>query len=475
MKLCEAEEWHGEWWVPEEPEYKQLGTLNYDGAGRLELSVAGSFIARRQQREHPGVYIETSREETFDTVYGNINGERFTLFGASYFSERGSGGQKREVYDIEKAVKGGQIESAEARVFDQMWVSFENLHLMAGTQQTYGIDGVLTHLGESSSVKVQSSTQIACQKFRILQFYNPSKPLTRGTSCAESSALEYTIELLDEGKFSVSQAIRDIKRLQELIILATQSRAGVIQVNLREARDMKPHESIDQESPGLSLLYRCPQIGDTNVTPIKTALINCNELEFHELVAKWLQEYDNFSNTIKLLTALFSDEPGHLQQRVITVVTAAEALSSRLANAPTPFAEDEFNELREKLLHAVDSKYRPWVKRTLRNRPDLRERLIALIENLHQSVVQALLPDSRTWARKAVNARNDLAHEGKARNLDAIELYAIVRYTTVLVSLLIANRLDVPRAVQRRFAETQRNSDWDAYFTEAHRPSASES
>lgn len=474
MKLCEAGEWLGKWWVPEDPEFQLPGILKYDGAGHLELVVAGSFTVRRQELEHPNV-IYTGGEEPFDTIWGTCCGHKFTLCAASLSGHRSELKPSEERFAPEKAIRGTHINDPNSKVFHTVRASFENLHLLAANSKISGIDKQPDHLWDRTTVDLHCSAQSGPKLVNFLVSNHLSKTQTLAGSLTRKRTLVYEIELCDDRGLTLTEAIRQLQYLREVVCFATQSRAGVIQVELDAAAENEVIKSEGQKIEEVGLLYRCPHIGRPEEPAGRKGLFDCSDVDFEQLISNWFQHYNEFSNSMKLLTSLISDRGGYIEQRVITAVTAAEALSYGRTKIPKPFAKDEFDELRKTLLQAVKPKYRSWVKRRLRNQPDLKDRLVALIQPLDKSVVTALLPDPHVWARKAVKTRNELAHVGKAREFDAIELYVIARYTTVLVSLVIADRLGVPVAVQKEFSEGQRNPEWDTYFTEARQPSASES
>lgn len=474
MKLCEAGEWLGKWWVPEDPEFQLPGILKYDGAGHLELVVAGSFTVRRQELEHPNLICD-GEEEPFDTIWGTCGGDNFTLCAASFSGSHSKLEPSEERFALAIALKGAHIKDVNSKVFHKVRASFENLHLLAGTPKTSGIDKQPDLLLDRTTVDSHCSAQSGPMRVNFLVSNHLGKTQSLAGSLTRKRTLVYEIELCDDRGLTLTKAISQLQHLREVACVATQSRAGVIHVQLDAAAETEIGEWEGLKIEGVGLLYRCPHIGRPEEAAVKKGLFDCSDVDFQKLISNWFQHYTELANSIKLLTSLISDRGGYVEQRVITAVTAAEALSYGQTKVPKPFTKDEFDELRKTLLQAVEPKYRSWVKRTLRNQPDLKDRLLALIETLDTSVVTALLPNPRVWARKAVKARNELAHVGKAREFGAIELYVIARYTTALVSLVIADWLGVPVAVQRKFSEGQRNHDWDTYFTEVRPPAASES
>jgi hypothetical protein len=128
--------------------------------------------------------------------------------------------------------------------------------------------------------------------------------------------------------------------------------------------------------------------------------------------------------------------------RVVTAVTAAEALQGRLVKQgrlPQVFALDdcEHKRLRQAALEGLEEADAQWLReRFPSNRGSLAKRLESLATNETGSSLGGLIPAPLEWAKQAVQRRNDIAH-GDSRFLsqDLGLLYAVETVTRAVVTL----------------------------------------
>lgn len=167
------------------------------------------------------------------------------------------------------------------------------------------------------------------------------------------------------------------------------------------------------------------------------------DLPFEELMPRWLEVHDRFAAARAMILGLRYVTGGYVETRVVTAVAAAEAMHRALNLGPR-IPEDEFNELRGLLMMAVPKERKPWLSDILgRNEPTLKQRLLSLVAR-PGSIMHELVPDPETWAQRAGQARNTLAHEGAAGAHTFEDLYAIIEVTAAVVVINMLFELGVP-------------------------------
>jgi hypothetical protein len=125
----------------------------------------------------------------------------------------------------------------------------------------------------------------------------------------------------------------------------------------------------------------------------------------------------------------------------MTAVGAAEVFHRKLCKDP-PIPEEEFAEMKARILERVPAARQQWVDSRLWNEPSLRERLVDLATAPEPEVMNQLVPNPKAWARATALARNGIAHRGRTKS---DEMYAVVKVTTVVVIVNLLHQLEIPK------------------------------
>lgn len=142
--------------------------------------------------------------------------------------------------------------------------------------------------------------------------------------------------------------------------------------------------------------------------------------------------------------------PRYIENNLLMAVGAAEVLHRGLRIDEKPFEPEMFGAMRDAMLEQAPEEHRGTLKRLIRNDPTLRDRLLALAARPDQEAIALLMPDVTHWARRATQARNDLAHQGKTPSHSFDELIAVVKVTTAVVILNVLHELGLPPEQQRK-------------------------
>jgi len=122
-------------------------------------------------------------------------------------------------------------------------------------------------------------------------------------------------------------------------------------------------------------------------------------------------------------------------------VGAAEVFHRTLEKKP-PVPAEEFAAMKKQIRDCVPAGRRQWVDSRLWNEPSLKERLIDLATTPDSEIMNRLVPNPKAWAKATAQARNGIAHRGKA---DLDEMYAVVTVTTAVVLMNLLLQLEIPK------------------------------
>jgi hypothetical protein len=130
--------------------------------------------------------------------------------------------------------------------------------------------------------------------------------------------------------------------------------------------------------------------------------------------------------------------------------TVAESLHGSWFADSTDKPKSEFEELRSKLLSALDvDDDKAWVKAHLSNHFTFKARLRCLAAMPDSDAVAIVVPDVEAWVRSLGNARNGIAHDGTGRQS---QLFHLEWATTGLLTLAFMARLGLSPEIQKRTA-----------------------
>lgn len=191
------------------------------------------------------------------------------------------------------------------------------------------------------------------------------------------------------------------------------------------------------------VLYSPAAVGERDATAIEhhKMFFTCDDIAFPEIVPRWCEVRDRLKATMDLILALRYSPAQFVESRILMAVGAAEALHRALGIEARPMPEAEFRKMREVMLELAPDDQRERLKGAIRNDVTLRDRLYDLADRPDAQAVAELVPDLDRWAKRAVKARNDLAHKGNTPNHSMEELVAVVEVTTGVVILNLLHEI----------------------------------
>lgn len=252
----------------------------------------------------------------------------------------------------------------------------------------------------------------------------------------------------------------EVKGIQDLLSLATHTPCAVIwqvlilaQENLTgTAEQHMPKRRVDCYNR--HIVKASP---DAKPAPTHELLFSLGEVDFGLLLPRWFEIKGKFAATVNMIRGTWYMPDGYLESELVVAVAAAESMH-RALGLPPPIAEAEFSDIRKTLLDTVSRERKAWLSGLLaRNEPTLKERLVELAHRPDSEAMGALVPDPETWAKKAREARNGIAHTGHASTLSLDELHAVARVTSAVVLLNLLHEIGLsPEVLRKGVADNNR-------------------
>lgn len=466
LNLDEAGEWAGLWWLPDDPAAQVPGVLRYDAGGGLSLSLIGAFENRITSNPSPGVTAYHEGTRTWDVIYGAAEQREITLLSCvPTWSTRTMGARvespDRQVVTATIAIIGVHVDGEADAAFSAAEVSVEDLGLWAASsvfESTHGFtDGKIDGTGRISVKPVEGQsvvvdgTEFQLKHTHTLPFFDQRKGGTIGRMRDTTS-----VRVAPAEPFALSAALKAANLVQDLIALAVHRAAGVVWLRLEVAEiESVPANGRRVRRRHADVLYSPSALGkhDARAVDHHRVFFTCDSLPFEQVVPRWCEAHGRLEAATNMILGLRYAPARFIENNLLTAVGAAEVLHRGLRIDEKPFPAEAFTAMRDAMLGQVPEEYRDRFKGVIRNDPTLRDRLHALGERPDQEAIAILMPDVAQWAKRAAQARNDLAHKGRTPNHSFEELIAVVEVTTAVVILNVLHELGLPPERQREIVQ----------------------
>lgn len=410
----------GSWWRPGNAEEAVVGFLKQTSRGRITLTLAGGL-------GDDDWHGETMPE--WDILHGNTAAGKLTLLSCRTVSERRRGEKLRKQEIIAQwALLGIHLEHVGQEIFDELEIEIENLHQLCQTSNKPYEPGPRPRTMNSFSHK-----HYLIRLNRKVRGSNWHKQ-RRGYFQTKTQSTSVTVKTSE--KVAISDLLETLRPLQDLVTFAAQEPCGIISLNASACTAGRRHD--------IQILFH----GIAKVKPKEKASVNFlfgfADLSFARLGRKWMQLFDEYSIPFNMTLGLMYWKSGPLETRIVTAVTAAEALHRKMRPIRGLTSSDHAKILAA--LNDLDPTLRRWAKdRVGRNDPSLKERLIDLVKQNDPVATAEILPDVERWATLAKKHRNDVAHGLRLTNDDQVEeALAVIVATSAIVALTMLSQLKVP-------------------------------
>ncbi|WP_412874990.1 HEPN domain-containing protein [Curtobacterium flaccumfaciens] len=472
MLLSDKQEWVGTWWQPDDPAQKVSGVLTFDPERGAELRLIGGWEYNVVAPNSDGSITLSGQMRDWPVVLGAVSdGQRVTLLDVQLKTARTTYSHLKDsdgpdVLNLQPAtvLVGCHLHGEDDAVFVAGAVTAENLTTWSartgiGGSHRFGRDDT-ERTGEVTirrlpAVTAETSTVTVKLHHLSRQPFTISSRAERVSRVREHASVEFIPTALQPLGYFTDLAASVV----DLLSLSAMRACGLIQfrVYLPATPERYPAGSpYAQIRPQVDVFQRMVVTAEPEepAEAFEDFVLTVNDEPFETLMPRWLDVREQFSAARGMILGLQYVPGGYLENRVITAVSAAEAMHRALQPEP-PIPKAEFADLRAKIL-ALSPLRKQWLSERFSNHanvPNLRERLVKLAERVGPAG-PLLVGDIGEWARTATRARNTIAHVGTAPHA-LTELRAVADATVGIVVLNLLHELGV--ADDRLTGAVQRN------------------
>lgn len=442
MKNNELIETPGYFWLPDSPDEKIPGLLRISKFGETSVDLVGIFgdyeseINKIMNLKHQGIH----------RVCGIVRkGGSVTLTQCNYLSVSTTlgGGLDEVIISAQTAYVGANFKQSEITFKEyDFWVEGLSEWLaMSGITTTTDIttasgtieyhqpepithnlpDGITMIFDFASSgpppLSIYPSTEV-----RVAQ--TPYISL----SSTESKTLDYFNSLAIKLNRFLSLVVDQEVQIQTIKVTAEQKVDGGNETHkflVRVYRRFSPSNDREAKIDRHMILFSYPTINN-----------------FDEMINKWLENYENdtFANAIDLYFASKSNVPLRSQTRFLYLCQSIEILHRRMFPNEMIIPEQEFNDLKRKIMTSLPTNCPEFVQRKIEsaNQLSLRDRVKRMM-NLFEDWFRGD-EDGEEFAKRVSNTRNYLTHYHGRRNsraADEQELWNLYNKLEILTTLYV--------------------------------------
>ncbi|MGC4805728.1 HEPN domain-containing protein [Micromonospora sp. DT233] len=460
-RLDLAWEWSGYWWLPTEPERKVPGTLRYEPAEGLQLSLIGGFEERVLQTLGDGVVSVMEGRRSWSVICGVAETREITLLDCIPTSSRSYGfgfdGPDKQTIHATIALAGTHLEDIDQEVFAVSLVSVENLNTWAGSSvftSTLGLKDERADGRGSISVEPVDGPSVVMDDMAVRLSHVHTLPhfdQRRGRSIGRMTD-SVLVRFESTKSFSLNAALDHAKAIQDLVSLATHRASAILLLQLRmpaKRRDSPPGYPARARDIEVYFHGAVRGDGDAKAAGHYATLFTCADIPFEDIMPRWWQVRQSLLAASNMILGLRYAPARYVHGNLLAAVGAAEVLHRGLKISQPYMLKADFDALRARLLEQTPEEHHAWVRSKIRNDPTLKERLKALVALPDREAMKRLVPDVEQWAKVATRARNDLAHTGQTeQTMD--ELAAVVNVTSAVVVMNLLQALGIPGERQRK-------------------------
>lgn len=477
--LHDPAEWTGHWWLPADPETVVAGVLRFEPNHGLTLSLVGGFEDRILRQIGPNSFAVLDGSQVWPVIHGVAANKEITLLEciATHSQSYNMGPTAQQSVAPLTALIGVHLNNSEEAKFAAVEASVENLTRWSADSVFSGSLGLAdderpdgTGTIKATPVDTLSTTfgdlTAYLEHRHTLPFFDRRRDGTVGRMVDTAVFRLKTLEPADFSRF-----FDEVKGIQDLLSLATHMPCAVIwqvlilaQENLTgKAEQHMPKRRVDCYNR--HIVKASP---DARPTATHELLFSLGEVDFGLLLPRWFEIKDKFAATVNMVLGIWYMPDGYLESELVVAVAAAESMH-RALGLPPPIADAEFSDIKKTLLDTVSRERKAWLSGLLaRNEPTLKERLVELARRPDTEAMRALVPDPETWAKKASEARNGIAHTGRASNLSLDELDAVARVTSAVVLLNLLHEIGLSPEVLRKGVASNNRLRHAAKLARAH-------
>jgi hypothetical protein len=360
----------GYFWLPSDPERKVQGTLRVVDGGNIELEILGIFD------KNPASY----KEMELPLILGHFGGnDVVTLYDCFYRKKSFPLGQiSKSILVVNRALLGKHYEEDEDVIFDTFRFSVEGLDEwlnISGINVERDWDSKTASITYTPPVEDCLTLKNGMHLKFIFMWTPPGFPTIKEASITQKAF----IELRSDDPRPLADFISVAYEITSLLCFAIDEIVSIRDVTAttrRFQREIGEHKAVPIP---IKVLYPSQPFSKTEPEANRgSMLFRFAEIRenAHEIFNKWLDAYQVFGTSLNLYFASKTGAHRFIDGTFLSLAHCMETFHRRTSDE-TLMTENEYNELRSRLLEKCPAERQEWLRGILvyGNEINLRKRL----------------------------------------------------------------------------------------------------
>ena len=421
----------GEWWLPQAPEVRIPGALNFTTRDGARLSLSGKLT---QSRGH----------HVADFILGaTLDGDQITLYGCQRIEsqELPFTGLSASEYHAAFVFVGVHLESKDTLLLNAAHIHY--VHLNEWLHMT----------GFDHTLKVPFDFSVNYKRPEsVTAHVTPDLSVSIAFTYSEGGSL-YAIHAEQDSYLSIRGPAsgyeyyeKYVELLQNLLCLACSSPVYPRTIRLSPALPPSAENAGGQPVRLIDLSYQIsPAPTEVKEILFHDMLFTYDDLkdDFEKYIRNWITKYELLRPVFDLYFGSINNPFAYTTHKFLNIVQGLESYHRRSFDSQA-LPEEEFERRKQDIIQAFP-KYRKWLEWKLRfaNEPSLEQRLVELGDKYKPSIVPMVGAYDRFFKRVAAT-RNYLTHfdeESRSEAASGGELRGMVQTLTVFLETFLLTEL----------------------------------
>lgn len=444
--LFDSFEKKGVWWLPDYPDNKFPGILNYD-AGNIKLELFGSLRPPERQAYNDSSLFTPS------LIMGLCDSQYYSLYRTVEKSRSlpVPGSQPRSTFNARFLFKGLGFEAPEDLTFLSASINFSDL------ENWLHQEAIFTKTFKRRSKRVEQKEYRHPKPFRVsiptLNATIRSETVLTGQSSLYTNRWEHHAFLRIEPKeaqsfdwfFKVQSDLRNLITFFAGRPSFTRSFTVYSEPEEIAGRTIKPDaqvyfgqaaDRLDEDNYFWDMLILYPHIQD----------------RIHRILKAWFRNAERLRTVFDLFFGTFYNKNLYLRFQFLSLMQALESYD-RIVNDSSYVSDKEYEKIKQALTNAFPSGMDHDLKASLKSRikygneHSLRKRLKKLFADLQPDTVKLVADDSSRFVGTIVDSRNYFTHLSEELESSAIlegsELFYTTHRLRIFLTILLLRELEI--------------------------------
>lgn len=436
----------GFWWLPNEPNNKVFGNLNFNNQDGATLNLAGAFSPTPSLiRDSHGIILGFSTDGQKVTLYQNYQTNSQFLMP----------GMHTETYESSVIFCGAHFSNEESLIFDSVSVVFTYF------EDWLGVSGFDDEIQCDDGKMVCHTVSYRSPEASIADVGNLQVVIDYGYDTKRSGNEQIILRQVPhlKLKFAGSLGFDDmissaLYSLQDFLAFAVDRPVFPTRLTVSSNEILQEISRDDKSSSipvTIRVYYKIHDMPQNTKTLVPFDMFfSYQEIEddFQEVMRNWFQFLSDLRPVINLYLAPFYNSNMYIDNEFLSMIQAAETYH-RQTRGGSYLSDEDYLEIYRGLIDSLPPKSDNAFKMSLQSRLkymneySLRKRLKELIKTF-SNIVQLYIENEDTYIQQAIDTRNYLTHyDPKLKNLacKGTDLYYLTQQTRVILDICILNSL----------------------------------